>query len=221
MKPNLKHFTKFILDNLQEYVKIKELLDRKKKKLLLHKMLHSYLDKILMTLNEDLHNDKCYVCRVSWRGYQCRNCIHHNMILLEIIHRPECWKSLPPNVYISTPVRVGLMRECIYYIDLKNRIVTMGWESCGEVYNTRSQCQERRTPIQHCKPLQWSILEIFKNCEARQKVPTLLDYSTFFIINTFGVKKIKKAIHLTDLIKEHLNKVYVHIVKYTPMFNRF
>ena len=45
-KPNLKHFTKFILDNLEEYVKIKELLDKKKKKLLPHETLHSYLDEI-------------------------------------------------------------------------------------------------------------------------------------------------------------------------------
>ena len=86
MKPNPKHFTKFILDNLQEYVKIKELLDRKKKKLLPHETLHSYLDEIPMTLNEDLHDDKCHVCQVGQRGYQCRNCIHHNIILLEIIH---------------------------------------------------------------------------------------------------------------------------------------
>ena len=43
----------------------------------------------------------------------------------------------------------------------------------------------------------------------------------FFIINTFGVKKIKKEIHLPNLIKEHLDKVYAHIVKYTPMFNPF
>ena len=115
------------------------------------------------------------------------------------------------------------MREYIYYIDLKNAIATMGWKSYSAAYNTRSQCQERRTPIQHRKPLplQWSILEIFKNCEARQKVPTLLDYSMFFIINTFGVKKIKKEIHLLNLIKEHLDKVYAHIVKYTPMFNLF
>ena len=69
MKPNPKHFVKFILDNLQEYNKIKELLDTKKKKLLLHETLHSYLDEILMTLHEELHNDKCHVCRVSWKGY--------------------------------------------------------------------------------------------------------------------------------------------------------
>ena len=31
-KPNQRHFVKFILDNLEEYVKIKELLDEKKKK---------------------------------------------------------------------------------------------------------------------------------------------------------------------------------------------
>ena len=125
--------------------------------------------------------------------------------------------------YISTPVKVGPMREYIYYIDLKNGIATMRWESCGVAYNTRLQCQERHTPIQCHKPLplQWSILEIFKNCEARQKVPTLLDCMTLFIINTFGVEKIKKEIHLPNLIKEHLDKVHVHIVKYTPMFNPF
>ena len=144
------------------------------------------------------------------------------MILLEIIHQPECWKSFTPNIYISIPVHVGLMREYIYYIDLKNRIATLGWESCGVAYNTRSQYWERPTPIQCHKtlPLQWSILKIFKNCKTRQKVPTLLDCLTFFIINTFGVKKIKK-VHLPNLIKEHLDKVYVHIVKYTPMFNPF
>ena len=70
-------------------------------------------------------------------------------------------------------------------------------------------------------PLQWSILEIFKNCEARQKVPTLLDCTMLLIINTFDVEKIKKEIHLPNLIKGHLDKVYVHIVKYTPMFNPF
>ena len=85
-KPNPKHFAKFILDNLEEYVKIKELLDEKKKKLLPHETLHSYLDEILMSLHKELPNDKCRVCRVGQRGHQCRNCIHHNMILLEIIH---------------------------------------------------------------------------------------------------------------------------------------
>ena len=139
MKPNLRRFVKFILDNLEEYLKIKELLDEKKKKLLPHEMLHSYLDEIPMSLHKELPNDKCCVCRVGWRGYQCRNCIHHNMILLEIIHQPKCWKSFTPDVYISTPVKVGLMREYIYYIDLKNRIATMGWESCGAVYNMRLQ----------------------------------------------------------------------------------
>ena len=223
MKTNRRHFTTFILDNLEEYIKIKELLDEKKKKLLPHEMLHSSLDEIPMSLHKELSNDKCCVCRVSQRGYQCRNCIHHNMILLEIIHRPKCWKSFTPDVYISTPINLGPMREYIYYIDLKNGIATMGWESCGVVYNTRLQHREKYTPIQQCKkvPLQWSILEIFKNCEARQKVPTLLDCTTLFIINTFGVEKIKKEIHLSNLIKEHLHKVYLNIVKYTPMFNPF
>ena len=84
-----------------------------------------------MSLHKELADDKCRVCQISQRRYQCRNCIHHNMILLEIIHQPECWKSFTPNVYISTPVKVGLMREYIYYIDLKNGIATMRWESCG------------------------------------------------------------------------------------------
>ena len=86
MKPNPRHFAKFILDNWEEYVKIKELLDEKKKKLLPHETLHSYLDKIPMSLHEELADDKCHVCQVGQRRYQCRNCIHHNMILLEIIH---------------------------------------------------------------------------------------------------------------------------------------
>ena len=125
-KPNPRRFMKFILDNLEEYVKIKELLDEKKKKLLPHETLHSYLDEIPMSLYKELPDDKCCVYQVGQRGYQCSNSIHHNMILLEIIHRPECWKSFTPDVYISTPVKVGLMREYIYYIDLKNRIATMG-----------------------------------------------------------------------------------------------
>ena len=137
MKQNPRCFAKFILDNLEEYIKIKELLDEKKKKLLPHETLHSYLDEIPMSLHKELADDKYCVIRVSQRGYQCRNCIHHNMILLEIIHRPKCWKSFTPDVYISTPVKVGPIREYIYYIDLKNGIATMGWESCSVVYNMR------------------------------------------------------------------------------------
>ena len=53
---------KFILDNLEEYIKIKELLDTKKKELLPHEMLYSYLDEIPMKLHEELHDDKCCIC---------------------------------------------------------------------------------------------------------------------------------------------------------------
>ena len=65
MKPNPRRFAKFILDNLEEYIKIKELLDEKKKKLLLHETLHSYLDEIPMSLHKELADDKCHVCRVG------------------------------------------------------------------------------------------------------------------------------------------------------------
>ena len=61
-KPNPRCFAKFILDNLEKYVKIKELLDEKKKKLLPHEMLHSYLDEIPMSLHKELPDDKCHVC---------------------------------------------------------------------------------------------------------------------------------------------------------------
>ena len=62
MKPNPRRFAKFILDNLEEYVKIKELLDEKKKKLLPHETLHSYLDKIPMSLHKELPDNKCHIC---------------------------------------------------------------------------------------------------------------------------------------------------------------
>ena len=173
-----KCFAKLILENFDEAKKIIDILNEIKKKLPPNETLHSHLDNLpSIPLSVD---DKCLSCQNSQRGYNCRNCIHHNMILLEIIHRPECWTCLMPSIYVSMPMKIGPLKEYIFFIDLKKGIVTVGWEKHNSVYRTRYQECIKNFDIgtQRFKllPLLWSVIPMFRQCSKRDRTPTLMNY---------------------------------------------
>ena len=163
----------------------------------------------------------CLNCQTGRRGFHCRSCIHHNIILLEIIHRSECWKCCTPYIYISWPMDMGSVREYVFFIDMKKGLATMGWGSRRIQYNTRYQRREKRALVQCQRPLPvlWFVIDIFCYCESRCKIPSLTDCVSFFIITQFDWEKLQKEIHLPTSIKEHLHEILVNFTRYTPLFD--
>jgi len=216
-----ERFHRFLMDNDEEVNKIKGLLNELKENLFPWQTLYSYLDSIPTVMTDPDDSERCFTCGSSRKGYGCRNCIHHNIILLEILHRAECWKCFAPSIYVSFPMRIGEMKEYIYFIDLEKRCATLGWEKSHSHHHTRFRERQKHAAVQQRRPLplMWSIINIFKNCASRQKVPTLLNSAIYLIITKFDMVKLEKEVHLPLLMKNCLQENYTIFVKYTPIFN--
>ena len=88
----------------------------------------SKLDSIPTYLEASQEN-MCFTSgEVKIKARMCESCIQHNIIIMEIIHRPECWTCLTPSLYISHPIRVNPLKVFVFTIDLKKKCLMMGWE---------------------------------------------------------------------------------------------
>ena len=56
-------------------------------------------------------HDRCISCDLG-RKNNCNTCNWGTMCALEIVHRPEFWVCVWPNMFISTPIKLGGIPEC-------------------------------------------------------------------------------------------------------------
>ena len=138
------------------------------------------------------------------------------------MHRPECWTCLTPSIYVSMPMKIGLLKEYIFFIDLKKGIVIVGWEKHTSLYPMR--CHEHLKNfdigVQCFKPLPllWSAIPVFHQCSMRVRTPTLMNCVIFHLITNYRLDKLKKEIHLPNIITQHICKTFNCIRRYTPIF---
>ena len=67
----------------------------------------------------------CLTCGVGRRSH-CRYWMHHNIVLLKILHRPECWQCYTPYFYVSNKIRTSF-NVYIFTINMLEKNVTLGW----------------------------------------------------------------------------------------------
>ena len=87
--------------------------------------LYLKLDEIPTEIDENVH--QCLMCGVG-RRYSCRNCLHFNIIIVEIMHHAECWTCYTPNFYLSNAMKSFQDEIYVYCIDVQTKHIIMSWE---------------------------------------------------------------------------------------------
>ena len=57
-----------------------------------------------------IHN-RCILCDLGGKN-NCNTCNWGTMCALEIVHRPDFWVCVWPNMFISTPIKLGDIPKC-------------------------------------------------------------------------------------------------------------
>ena len=68
-------------------------------------------------------NDRCILCDLGCNNY-CNICNWGIMCALNIFHRPDFWICVWPNMFISTPIRLGGVPKCpkiIFTCNMKSK----------------------------------------------------------------------------------------------------
>ena len=126
--PHAQRLEKFLLDNIKTVEMINLKLEEIKQEIPANETVFSKLNSIPTSLLPS-QEKMCFTCgEVRWRERACEKCIQHNIIILEIVHRPECWNCFTVSLYISNPIVVNPLKTYVFTIDLKKKLVMMGWE---------------------------------------------------------------------------------------------
>lgn len=152
--------------------------------------LYSKIDQVPTEIIDPYYIFQCLSCGVGRRFY-CRNCLHHNIMIAEIMHRPECWTCFSPSIYLTNPIRaVDDQLLFIYLIDLKQCRISMGWTDRmpRSPARTRLQARNRRANAERTRPisLNWGFIELFKHCKNRERIPKLKDYLIFYLVSSYS-----------------------------------
>ena len=102
---------------------------------------------------------KCLLCDIGFNE-NCDVCHPHFMCALEIVHRPEIWKCIWPNLFVSFPIELGgspARGKIVFTCNLKNRKFT-----CRE---------EGDTHPSHFLPM--GLSHLLRQCPHIEKVPCL------------------------------------------------
>ena len=160
MVEKIFHYRSFMKNHNEEAHKIEKNLDEMC--CLLNDLItmYSLLDEIPMP---ETYTSKfnCLTCGIGRRN-SCHSCLHHNIILLKIIHRPECWECYSLHIYISKKIRSRPNKYFIFSIDTGKKSVTLGW---GEIpivpLKTRGQKQKYECNQHRSRPLflDWGLEE--------------------------------------------------------------
>ena len=214
--PRALRLEQFLLENMETVQLINEKLDCIKNKLCADETIFSKLDSIPTSLG-NFSSDLCFTCGELRRGTRpCERCLLHNIIIMEIVHRAECWRCLTPWLYISLPMIVNPTKTYMYTIDLRKKLITMGWEKHPDEsrpYNLRSDYRD--DGIQQNRPLamMWSAMDVFEMCSARVKIPTLQNFLKFYVLLNCKAEKLDD--YLPRYVIEDIESIRKNFKKFT------
>ena len=220
--PHAQRLEKFLLDNIKTVEMINLKLEEIKQEIPANETVFSKLNSIPTSLLPS-QQKMCFTCgEVRYKERACEKCIQHNIIILEIAHRPECWNCLTASLYISNPIVVNPLKRYVFTIDLKKRSAMMGWERRRHTqYNLRSETESEDDGIQQNRPLaiMWSVLDVFEECSARVKTPTLYNTTKFYVLTNFDVDKLHN--HIPQFILKDVKSLGRKLKKFTTAYRIF
>ena len=158
--------------------------------------LYLKLEEIPTEIDENIH--QCLTCGVG-RCYSCRNCLHFNIIIAEIIHHVECWTCFTPNFYLSNAIKSFQDEIYMYCIDARTKHIIMSWEKkkvqpCSWVMRLSIEKENRNEECNRPVALNWGFIELFQQCPNRTRVPKLKD-SLIYYFATYNLNKNKDISH--------------------------
>ena len=162
----------------------------------------------------------CFTCsEVRWRERACEKCntAQHNHIRNSTQTRMlELFYSV---IVLSNPIVVNPLKTYVFTIDLKKKLVMMGWEKRRHTqYNLRSETESEDDGIQQNWPLaiMWSVLDVFEECSARVKTPTLYNTTKFYVLTNFDVDKLHN--YIPQFILKDIKSLGRKLKKFTTSY---
>ena len=217
--PRAQRLERFLYENTKTVDKINLKLTEIKEEISPNETVFSKLDSIPTSL-EPSQEKLCFTCgELKMKTRTCESCIQHNIIIMEIIHRPECWTCLTPSLYISHPITVNPLKVFVFTIDLKKKCVMMGWEKrLHRIYNLRQGVgtgNSEHEVVQQNRPLSimWSALDVFEECSARIKTPSLSCATKFYVLSNFNLDKV--ANYIPKLVLKDMKSMEKTFKKFT------
>ena len=188
MMQKIEQFNAFMARHRNEVLKIEKYLDGMQSSLDGFTTMYSKLNTIPTEMATSTEFT-CLTCGVGKRSH-CRYCMHHNIILLEILHRPECWRCYTPCIYISNKIRTNFNTIYVFTINTSEKNVTLGWQVIPQSsvgVKTRAQVRLHFENERRSRPLflDWGTIELFKQCSRRERVPTLRNMMLMYIIQNY------------------------------------
>ena len=216
MMQKIEQFNMFMARHRNEVLKIEKYLDGMQSSLDGFTTMYSKLNTI-PTESTDVFT--CLTCGVGKRSH-CRYCMHHNIILLEILHRPECWRCYTPCIYISNKIRTNFNTIYVFTINTSEKNVTLGWQVISQSsvgVKTRAQVRLHFENERRSRPLflDWGTIELFKQCSRRERVPTLRNMMLMYIIQNY--KKKWESTEIPEHLVRDLDELKYVIKRFTHM----
>ena len=189
MTQKIEWYHTFIERHRNEVLKIEKYLEEMQSSLNGFTTMYSKLNTIPTEEVSTTSKFTCLTCGVGRRSH-CRYCMHHNIVFLEILHQPECWRCYTPYLYVSNKIRTGF-NVYFFTINMLEKNVTLGWHvipRSNVSVKTWSQVKLHLESESCSRPLflDWGMIELFKQCSHCECMPTLRNMMLMYVVQNYN-----------------------------------